>query len=144
MSKVKKGSTELVKQESKYLPSNADLKKLIEKLMIRFENWKLQAETNPNPRLVHSFKNIVSVVDSITDITESKMQYSYKALSRQMAILLDCVAKLNIAITESLMDDDMIDEVEQERIDKALMNVGRATADLISITMGAFGKRQIE
>jgi len=138
----KKKSTELIKQNSQHMPSNAELKQLIEKLMVRFENWKVQAETNPNPRMVHSFRNLVSVVDSLTDITESKMKYSYKTLSRQMSILIDSVAKLNIAITDALMDDDMIDEHEQERIDKALMNVGRATAELFSIAMQAFGQRR--
>lgn len=141
MKEKKEEITELVRQRTQLLPSNTELKKLIEKLMIRFENWKIQAETNPNPRMVHSFKNIISVVDSLTDITETKMQYSYKNLSRQMSILIDCVAKLNIAITDSLMDDDIIDEDEQKNIDQALMNVGRATADLINIAMSAFGER---
>ena len=142
MKKTESKSTELTKPDSDYLPTNTELKHLIDKLLTRFENWKVQAETNPNPRIVHSFKSIVSVIDSISSITESKMQYSYKTLSRQMSILIDKVAKLNITITDSLMSDDMIDEEEQEKINKSLLEVGRAAGELISIVMQAFGQRK--
>ena len=65
--------------------SNSELKKLIEQAMVRFNNWKREVETNPNPRLVHSLKNIVSIIDNLTQMTSQKMKYSYKALSQKMA-----------------------------------------------------------
>jgi hypothetical protein len=129
----------LVKIQQNDLPSNADLKILIEKILNRFENWKLKAETNPNPRLVHSLKNIVTLIDSITRFTESKINFSYKNLTRQMSVLIEAVAKLNRTITDALMNDDILDEDEEIRVNEVLMEMVRAAVDMIVIVQQSFG-----
>ena len=107
MAKQRKNKTnELAPQE---LPTNAEIKRLVEMTVTRLENWKVEVERNPNPRLVHVLKNIIAQIETLTELTEAKISYSYKALSRQMSILVDEVAKLNIAITDSLLEDDLID-----------------------------------
>jgi hypothetical protein len=98
----------------------------------------VEVESNPNPRLVHVLKNIISQIEALTDLTEAKISYSYKALSRQMSILVDEVAKLNIAITDSLLEDDLIDETEEERINESLKQVFQAAVQLIRIVQQAF------
>ena len=122
--------------------TNAEIKKLLEKALIRFENWKLQMETNPNPRMVHGLKNIISLIDTLTSISEMKMRYSYKNLSRQMSLLIESVAQLNVSITDSLMEDDLIDETEEEAINRQMMSVIQRTVELIRIVQQAFGVRQ--
>jgi hypothetical protein len=122
----------------KGLPTNAELKHLLEQTQTRLENWKLEIERNPNPRMVHVLKNIVGHIEALTRISETKVRYSYKSLSRQMSILIDEVAKLNIAITDSLMDDDMVDETEEERINASLKMVVQAALDLIWIVQQSF------
>ncbi len=129
----------LVRIQQNKLPSNADLKMLIEKILDRFENWKLKAETNPNPRLVHSLKNIVTLIDSITRFTESKINFSYKNLTRQMSVLIEAVAKLNRTITDALMGDDILDESEEIRVNEVMMEMVRAAVDLIVIVQQSFG-----
>ena len=126
---------ELARQE---LPTNAELKRLVELTMTRLENWKVEVESNPNPRMVHILKNIIAQIEALTEITEAKVSYSYKALSRQMSILVDEVAKLNIAITDSLLEDDLIDEAEEERINESLKQVFQAAVQLIRIVQQAF------
>ena len=126
---------ELAPQE---LPTNAELKRLVEMTMTRLENWKVEVESNPNPRMVHILKNIIAQIEALTEITEAKVSYSYKALSRQMSILVDEVAKLNIAITDSLLEDDLIDEAEEERINESLKQVFQAAVQLIRIVQQAF------
>jgi hypothetical protein len=123
------------------LVSNAELKRLLDQAQTRLENWKLELERNPNPRLVHVLKNILGHIESLTRITETKIRYSYKSLSRQMSILIDEVAKLNMAITDSLMDDDLVDETEEERINASLKRVVQAALDLIWIVQQAFALR---
>jgi len=136
MAKQKKTkSNELAPQG---LPSNAEIKRLVEMTVTRLENWKVEVESNPNPRLVHVLKNIISQIEALTDLTEAKISYSYKALSRQMSILVDEVAKLNIAITDSLLEDDLIDETEEERINESLKQVFQAAVQLIRIVQQAF------
>jgi len=136
MAKQKKSkSNELAPQG---LPSNAEIKRLVEMTVTRLENWKVEVESNPNPRLVHVLKNIISQIEALTDLTEAKISYSYKALSRQMSILVDEVAKLNIAITDSLLEDDLIDETEEERINESLKQVFQAAVQLIRIVQQAF------
>jgi hypothetical protein len=122
--------------------TNAEIKKLLEKALIRFENWKLQMETNPNPRMVHGLKNIISIIDTLTSISEMKMRYSYKTLSRQMSLLIESVAQLNVSITDSLVEDDLIDETEEETINRQMMSVIQRTVELIRIVQQAFGVRQ--
>ncbi|MCD6123150.1 MAG: hypothetical protein J7K04_15035 [Spirochaetales bacterium] len=120
-------------------PSNAELKKLLDGTLTRFENWKVEVETNPNPRMVHSLKNLISIIDSISKINEKRISYSYKNLSRQMSILIAEVARLNLSITDSLMDDDMIDSKEERRINNSLKNLIQAAAELIRIVQEGFG-----
>ena len=111
MKKENKKTDEIIKRKATVLPSNAEVKKLIDKILVRFENWKIEAEKNPNPRLIHSLKNIISLIDSVTSIVTTKIKYSYKGLSRQMSLLINSVAKLNIVISDSLMEDDYIDTI---------------------------------
>ncbi len=122
--------------------TNAELKKLLEKALTRFQNWKIQIETNSNPRMVHSLKNIVSIINSISDISNEKIKYSYKALSKQMTMMVNEVAALNMLITDSLEEDDYIDELEEELIIKKLMKVMQAATDLIRIVQKGFGMRK--
>jgi len=126
---------ELAPQE---LPTNAEIKRLVEMTVTRLENWKVEVERNPNPRLVHVLKNIIAQIETLTELTETKVSYSYKALSRQMSILVDEVAKLNIAITDSLLEDDLIDESEEERINESLRQVFQSAIQLIRIVQQAF------
>lgn len=122
--------------------SNAELKELLQRAMVRFENWKLQMETNPNPRMVHNLKSIVSIIETITNISEMKMRYSYKELSRQMALLLDSVARLNLLISESLQDDDLLDESEEQNINSQMMDVIHRVVELIRLAQTAFASRR--
>ena len=126
---------ELTPQE---MPTNAELKRLLEMTVTRLQNWQVEVEHNPNPRMVHVMKNIIAQIEALTDLTEAKISYSYKALSRQMSILVDEVAKLNIAITDSLLEDDLIDEKEEERINESLKQVFQAAVQLIRIVQQAF------
>jgi len=136
MAKQKRTSgNELTPQE---LPTNAELKRLLEMTVTRLQNWKVEVERNPNPRMVHVMKNIIAQIEALTDLTEAKISYSYKALSRQMSILVDEVAKLNIAITDSLLEDDLIDDKEEERINESLKQVFQAAVQLIRIVQQAF------
>jgi len=128
-------TNELAPQE---LPSNVELKRLVEMTVTRLENWKVEVESNPNPRMVHVLKNIIAQIEALTELTEAKISYSYKALSRQMSILVDQVAKLNIAITDSLLEDDLIDEAEEERINESLKQVFQSAVQLIRIVQQAF------
>ncbi len=125
-----------------YAPSNSELKKLIEQAMIRFQNWKLEVEKNPNPRMVHSLKNIVSIINNLAEATQHKMKYSYKALCRRMADLIHEVAELNMNIMSGLDDDDMIDEEEEEKIVNSLFLVVRSATDLIRIVQDGFGMKK--
>jgi ParB-like chromosome segregation protein Spo0J len=122
--------------------SNADLKHLLEKTLVRFENWKLQVEQNPNPRMVHSLKNIVSIIDSVSQATEQRTRFSYKTLSQKMAILLAEVSSLNTQIVDSLRDDDIIDEKEEKLITRGLMEVIRTSVELIRFVQSDFGLRK--
>jgi hypothetical protein len=133
--KKKNGATDLTPQE---LPTNAELKRLLDMTVTRLENWKLEVERNPNPRMVHVLKNIIAQIETLTELSEAKISYSYKALSRQMSILVDEVAKLNIAITDSLLEDDLIDDSEEERINESLKQVFQAAVRLMRIVQQAF------
>ena len=132
----------IVKKREEEILTNTELKKLLEKALIRFQNWKLQVETNPNPRMVHSLKNIVAIIDSISSISEQKCRYSYKMLSRHMAKLINEIASLNMVITDSLEADDFIDEKEEEKIIASLFRVIQSATDLIRITQEGFGLKK--
>jgi hypothetical protein len=125
------------------LPTNAELKRMLDAMVLRLENWKTEVEANPNPRMVHVLKNIVAQIDALTELSEGKISYSYKSLSRQISILVDEVAKLNIAITDSLMEDDLIDEREEERINESLRRVFQAALQLIRLVQQAFVLRKL-
>ena len=133
--KKKNAATDLTPQE---LPTNVELKRLLDMTVTRLENWKIEMERKPNPRMVHVLKNIIAQIETLTELSEAKISYSYKALSRQMSILVDEVAKLNIAITDSLLEDDMIDESEEELINESLKQVFQAAVRLIRIVQQAF------
>ena len=55
-----------------------------------------------------------------------------------MSVLVDEVAKLNIAITDSLLEDDLIDDAEEELINESLKQVFQAAVHLIRIVQQAF------
>lgn len=120
------------------IPTNIELKRLLELTLTRLENWKLEVERNPNPRMVHVLKNIVAQIETLTHITDTKTTYSYKTLSRQMSVLVDEVARLNLSITDALMDDDFIDDQEEERINQNLRTMFQAAVQLIRIVQQAF------
>lgn len=134
-------SRDIVRREGpgpREMPSNAELKRLIEATKVRLENWTLEVERDPNPRLVHTLKNILGHINEFTRLTDAKVEYSYKGLSRQMAVLLREVATLNTAIMESLIDDDLVTASEEERINEALRKVVQAAVELIRIVQQAF------
>ena len=125
--------------------TNAELQHLLERAMVRFENWKLEVNKNPNPRTVHTLKNIMAIIDTITDIATTKTRYSYKLLSKQMAGLSHEVAELNLAIMNALLDDDFLDDKESAKINTHLGRVIQAALLLIRIVQNSFGKkREIE
>ncbi|HCM29145.1 MAG TPA: hypothetical protein DIC34_21850 [Treponema sp.] len=121
-------------------PSNAELRKLIEKTLVRFQNWRVEAERNPNPRMVHQLKNIVSIIDSLTAISDKRMQYSYKQLAQRMAVLVNEVARLNMRITGALARDDFIDEDEEREITASLMSLVQSAVALIGMVQEGFGR----
>jgi hypothetical protein len=124
--------------ESKEMPSNAELKRLIEATKVRLENWTVEVERDPNPRMVHVLKNILGHINEFTRLADAKTEYSYKNLSKQMSVLLQEVASLNAAIMDSLMDDDLVSASEEERINEALRRVVQAAVELIRIVQQAF------
>ena len=124
--------------QERRLPSNADLQELLAKAMTRLENWRLELEMNPNPRMVHALRNILGHMESIARVAETKAAFSYKHLSRQMSLLIAAVADLNLAITEALDDDDVIDAREEQRINANLKRVVEAAVELIRIVQHGF------
>ncbi|MBN1834245.1 MAG: hypothetical protein JW820_00270 [Spirochaetales bacterium] len=124
------------------IPTNVELKRLLSLTLTRLENWKLEVERNPNPRMVHVLKNIVAQIETLTHITDTKTTYSYKSLSRQMSVLVDEVARLNLSITDALMEDDFIDDDEEERINENLRTMFQAAVQLIRIVQQAFMLRR--
>ena len=41
--------------------SNSEIKKLLERILTRFENWRIEVERNPNPHMVHQLKKYFSL-----------------------------------------------------------------------------------
>ncbi len=121
--------------------TNVELKRLLDRALVRFGNWKVQIESNPNPKMVHSLKSIVSIIETITSISDRNIGYSYKDLSLQMSSLIEGVAQLNLLITGSLLDDDAIDEVEEKLIHNQMMTVIQRTVELIRLVQQSFGMR---
>jgi hypothetical protein len=131
--------------QEQYMLSNAEIKNLLDQSMVHFENWRVKMESDPNPKMVHSLANILSVVDAISTMSDKKLRYSYKQLAQHMAILISEVAKLNIIISEALKEDDFIDEQEEEKITGGLMKVVQSSVELIRIVQQNFGRnKQIE
>lgn len=120
-------------------PSNAELKLLIERTLTRFQNWRVEVEQNPNPRMVHQLKNIVSVIDSLTQITEGRMHYSYKQLAQKMAQLVNEVAQLNMFITSCLARDDYLDEDEERQLRERLVFLVQSAVSLLGMVQERFG-----
>jgi hypothetical protein len=86
-------------------PSNAEIARLLDQAVVRFQNLRVEADINPNPRMVHSLANIISIIDALTNINSKCTQYSYKALVSEMAGLVDQVARLNNSVVDSISDD---------------------------------------
>jgi hypothetical protein len=120
-------------------PSNAELKRLIEKTLVRIQNWRVEMEANPNPRMVHQLKNLVSIIDSLSEITENRMQYSYKQLAHRMALLVNETAQLNLRITSALSKDDYLDEEEERAVTAALVSLVQSAVALIGMVQEQFG-----
>ncbi len=121
--------------------TNVELKRLLDRALVRFGNWKVQIESNPNPKMVHGLKSIVSIIDTITSISERNIGYSYKDLSLKMSSLIEGGAQLNLLITGSLVEDDAIDEVEEKLINNQMMTVIQRTVELIRLVQQSFGMR---
>jgi len=118
-------------------PSNADLARLIEQAMIRFQNWRVEVELNPNPRMVHSLRNLMSIVDAITAMSEKRMQYSYKSLLTSMAELVNEMAALNNAVVTSL-EDDKVSEEELRQLTDRLVALVNSAVGLIRLVQESF------
>jgi len=118
--------------------SNADLKRLLEQAMTRFENWRVDVERKPNPMMIHSLKNIMSIIETITSMSDRRVEYSYKALVSRMAELMNETAALNMAIVSSLKDDT-IDQKEMATISKRLFSLVNAAAELARLVQDSFG-----
>jgi hypothetical protein len=131
--------TTMTKNTEEDGPSNAELKKLLEKALTRFQNWRVEVERDPNPRLVHQLKNLVSIIDSLSSITEDRMEYSYKQLAQRMALLVNEVAQLNMRITTSLARDDYLDEAEERLITQGLVSLMQTAVALIGMVQERFG-----
>lgn len=117
--------------------SNAELGHLIEQALVRFRNWRLEAELNPNPRMVHSLANILSLVDALADSTQRKMQYSYKELLSGMARLVDDTARLNNTVVRAL-DDDSVSRAELQAISDKLVALVNSAMRLVRLTQASF------
>lgn len=121
--------------------SNFKLANMIDKAIIQFENWKTEINTKPNPKMVHQLNNIVTIIDSVVDISKINMNYSYKALSHNIAKLTKQNASLTLTIMESLKEDDFIDDKEQNSINDALKSVIESAVSLIQLVQESFGKQ---
>ena len=118
--------------------SNADLKHMLDQTMIRFENWRIEVERKPNPMMVHSLKNIMSIIETVTSMADRRVEYSYKALVQRMAELTSQTAALNMSIVGSLEDDDAIDESELRTVSDMLFRLINAAAELARIVQEQF------
>lgn len=123
--------------------TNADLKRMLEQTMTRFENWRIEVERKPNPMMVHSLKNIMSIIESVTSMADRRMEYSYKALVQRMAELVNETAALNMAIVASLKDDDTLDEADLRVVSDRLLKLIHAAAELARIVQDHFGTPEL-
>lgn len=120
--------------------TNAELKRLIDKTMTRFENWRVEVETQPNPHMVHTLRNIVSVIDSVTSVYERKVHSSYKLILKEMAQLVSETAELNLSIARALERDDFLDQDEEKKITERLFSLVNAAMNLIRVVQEGFGQ----
>ena len=118
-------------------PSNAEIARLLDQAVIRFQNWRVEADINPNPRMVHSLANIISIIDALTNISNERMQYSYKALVSEMAHLVDQVAQLNNAVIESI-SDNIVSVDDLHRITDSLVSLVNSAVGLIRLLQNSF------
>lgn len=123
--------------------SNAELKRMLDSTLTRFENWRIEVERKPNPMMIHSLKNIMSIIDTVTSMNERRMEYSYKALVQRMAELTSETAALNMAIVTSLKDDDSIDEAELKIVSTRLFKLINAAAELARLVQEHFGPPEL-
>jgi len=123
--------------------SNADLKHMLDQTMTRFENWRIEVERKPNPMMVHSLKNIMSIIETVTSMADRRMEYSYKALLQRMAELTSETAALNMAIVSALNDDDSIDEAELQIVSGRLFKLINAAAELARLVQEHFGAPEL-
>jgi len=117
--------------------SNAEIARLLEQALVRFRNWSVEAELNPNPRMVHSLANILSLVEALTEAGKQKMQYSYKELLSGMARLVDDTARLNNTVVSSL-DDDSISREELQAISDKLVALVNSAMRLVRLLQDSF------
>ncbi|MBN2875141.1 MAG: hypothetical protein JXM71_08595 [Spirochaetales bacterium] len=122
--------------------SNADLKRMLDQTVTRFENWRIEVERKPNPMMIHSLKNIISIIDSVASMADRRMEYSYKELVQRMAELVNETAALNMAIVASLKDDS-VDERELKTISGRLFKLINAAAELARLVQDHFGTPEL-
>jgi len=122
--------------------SNADLKRMLDSTVTRFENWRIEVERKPNPMMVHSLKNIMSIIETVTSMADRRMEYSYKELVKRMAQLVNETAALNMAIVTSLKDD-AVDEAELKTISTRLFKLINAAAELARLVQDHFGSPEL-
>lgn len=123
--------------------SNADLKRMLDQTMTRFENWRIEVERKPNPMMIHSLKNIMSIIETVTSMTDRRMEYSYKALVQKMADLVNATAALNMAIVNSLQADDSLDEAEFRSVSNNLFKLINAAVELARLVQDTFGSAEL-
>ncbi len=123
--------------------SNADLKRMLDQTMTRFENWRIEVERKPNPMMIHSLKNIMSIIETVTSMTDRRMEYSYKALVQKMADLVNATAALNMAIVNSLQADDSLDEAEFRSVSNSLFKLINAAVELARLVQDTFGSAEL-
>lgn len=117
---------------------------MIDKTMTRFENWRIEVERKPNPMMVHSLKNIMSIIETVTSMADKKVEYSYKALVEHMAELMSQTAGLNMAIVHALKEDDSIDYEELKKISTKLFKLINAAAELARLVQKDFGSPELQ
>jgi len=123
--------------------SNADLKHMLDQTMTRFENWRIEVERKPNPMMIHSLKNIMSIIQTVTSMSDRRMEYSYKELVQRMAELMSETAALNMTIVNALRDDDSIDEDELQAISGGLFKLINAAAELARLVQEQFSAPEL-
>jgi len=116
---------------------------MLDQTMTRFENWRVEVERKPNPMMIHSLKNIMSIIESVTSMADRRMEYSYKELIERMADLVNETAALNMSIVNSLRDDDAVDGAELKTISNRLYSLINAAAELARMVQEHFGTPEL-